>query len=130
MSFMTGSVAPSITLSPTTNSFPFQSKRISLSQNNRTSLGPDLLGSRNGAPVSLSTPHAEIWMQDRQVLIRDRRSSHGTFVNGVQAEQQTLLQNGDTITLGARLLRSSSTPSHITEDQLKPIEATVTLIGL
>ncbi|KAH7904985.1 hypothetical protein BJ138DRAFT_840023 [Hygrophoropsis aurantiaca] len=129
MNFMTNSVAPSITLTPTTNSFPFPSKRVTLSQNS-TCLASELLASRNAAPVSISTPHAEVWIHDNQVLIRDRRSSYGTLVNGVRIDQQTLLRSGDVVTLGARLARSSGTPSHITEDQLKPIEATVTLIGL
>jgi len=30
-----------------------------------------------------------------QILIRDRNSTHGTYVNDIRIVQQTLLQNGD-----------------------------------
>jgi hypothetical protein len=78
---------------------------------------------RNSSPsnglfsvASLNTKHAEIWVQGRQVrrltrslisnlnvhvegqvYIRDLKSKHGTYVNGVELAHPSILQSGDII---------------------------------
>ncbi|EGO03358.1 hypothetical protein SERLA73DRAFT_46050 [Serpula lacrymans var. lacrymans S7.3] len=138
---MSTKLSPSITLSPSDASFSFHTKSISLPPNTRVLLSPELNASEKSSTangwfpassgsVSLSAPHAEIWAQAGQVLIRDHRSLYGTYVNGIKIEQQTLLQSGDIVTLGVQLRRSKDIPNYITDQQLKPIIATVTLKGI
>ncbi|KAG1906295.1 uncharacterized protein F5891DRAFT_942029 [Suillus fuscotomentosus] len=119
-------VAPCLTLSPTADSCPFEAIRLSFTGNVR--LGPGVF--TPGGSISISSPHAEIWLQNKQILIRDQNTTHGTYVNGIRIVQQTLLQNGDILTLGAPIMRSSSIPNHVTDAQLKPIKATVTIVGV
>jgi hypothetical protein len=83
-----------------------------------------------------------------QVLIRDQHTAHGTYVNGIRIVQQTLLQNGDILvsirvsnavytlkftflqTLGVPITRSPDVPANVTNAQLKPIKAMVTIVGV
>ncbi|KAG1798836.1 uncharacterized protein HD556DRAFT_154362 [Suillus plorans] len=121
-------VAPCLTLSPTADSCPFEAIRLLFTGNVRIPLGPGAF--TPGGSISISSPHAEIWLQNKQILIRDQNTTHGTYVNGIQIVQQTLLQNGDILTLGAPIMRSSSTPNNVTHAQLKPIKAMVTIVGV
>ncbi|KAF8137090.1 hypothetical protein EV363DRAFT_648659 [Boletus edulis] len=126
---------PTVSFTPTPDSFPFESKQLSLADKVRVQLGCEFdvaPSPSNGifpkGPLSLSTPHAEVWIQGKQILIRDRSSVHGTYVNGIRIQQQTLLQDGDLVTLGQQLSRSSA--SNTPDCQLKPIEASVTIVGV
>ncbi|KAG2140680.1 hypothetical protein DEU56DRAFT_798193 [Suillus clintonianus] len=121
-------IAPCLTLSPTTDSCPFEAIRLSFTNNVRIPLGPTAF--TPGGSISLASPHAEIWLQSKQVLIRDQNTTHGTYVNGMRIVQQTLLQNGDILTLGAPIIRSYGVPANVTNDQLKPIKAMVTIVGV
>ncbi|KAF8838444.1 hypothetical protein BDN67DRAFT_907312 [Paxillus ammoniavirescens] len=130
-------VLPAVSFVPTKDSFPFQSKLLFLSDKVRVLLGPQSYeppSASNGAfpqgSISLSAPHAEVWIQGKQILIRDCSSTFGTYVNGVRIEHQTLLQNGDILTLGRKLPRSSTTPSNASDTQLKPIEASIVIVGV
>jgi len=78
-------------------------------------------------PLALSANHAEIWVKDHQVMLRDLDSPFGTFVNGTQVTGEAVLKTGDVISLGYRLPRNDKTPAHITDDHLKPIVAKVTI---
>ncbi|KIJ63788.1 hypothetical protein HYDPIDRAFT_91601 [Hydnomerulius pinastri MD-312] len=134
---MNFNVLPTVSFTPTADSFPFQPKRLSLSDKVRVLLAPQTTtppSSSNGVfpqgSLSLGTPHAEVWIQGKQILIRDRGSTFGTYVNGIRIENQTLLQDGDIVILGRQLSRSPTTPSNITDTHLKPIEATVTIVGV
>ncbi|KAL4068417.1 hypothetical protein V8B97DRAFT_908200 [Scleroderma yunnanense] len=129
-------ILPSITFTPTAASFPFPPKRLFLSQSIKVPLESQTskqASSDNGifppGLVSLSAPHAEVWIQGKHVIIRDRGSSYGTRVNGIRIENQTLLQDGDIITLGEQLSRSSG-QRNASEVHLKPIEAVITIIGV
>ncbi|KAG2096997.1 uncharacterized protein F5147DRAFT_583802 [Suillus discolor] len=119
-------VAPCLTLSPTADSCPFEPIRLSFTGNVR--LGPEAF--TPGGSISISSPHAEIWLQNKQILIRDQNTTHGTYVNGIRIVQQTLLQNGDILTLGAPIVRSPSIPNNVTNEQLKPIKAMVKIVGV
>ncbi|KAG1729506.1 uncharacterized protein EDB91DRAFT_810891 [Suillus paluster] len=125
---MNFSIAPCLTLSPTASSCPFEAIRLSFTSNLRIPLGPAAF--TPGGSISLASPHVEIWLQNKQVLIRDQNTTHGTYVNGIRIVQQTLLQNGDILTLGVPINRSSGVPANVTNDQLKPIKAIVTIVGV
>lgn len=125
MNFNSG---PTVTFSPTSASFPFERKQLSLSLSKQVRV--PLESQTNEAPssfngifpkgsLSLSAPHAEIWVQGKQVwpnflfgpgrilsklhwqlLIRDRSSTYGTYVNGIRIQHQTLLESGDIVVRG------------------------------
>lgn len=121
-------VAPCLTLSPMADSCPFEAIRLSFTANVRIPLGPAAF--TPGGSVSIASPHVEIWLQNKQVLIRDQHTAHGTYVNGIRIVQQTLLQNGDILTLGVPITRSPDVPANVTNAQLKPIKAMVTIVGV
>ncbi|KAG2151144.1 uncharacterized protein EDB93DRAFT_295675 [Suillus bovinus] len=121
-------ISPCLTLSPTADSCPFEAIMLSFTCNARIPLGPAAF--TPGGSISISSPHAEIWLQNKQILIRDQNTAHGTYVNGTRIVQQTLLQNGDILTLGVPIIRSSSIPGNVTNAQLKPIKAMVTIVGV
>jgi predicted component of type VI protein secretion system len=51
---------------------------------------------------SVSSRHCEILVHGREVIVRDRDSSNGTFVDGVRLRnQQTAVKSGQTIRFGA-----------------------------
>ena len=50
--------------------------------------------------TSISSKHAEIFWQDEQWLIEDLESTNGTFINGQQINQVSLLQYGDILQCG------------------------------
>ncbi|MEW6189305.1 MAG: DUF3662 and FHA domain-containing protein [Actinomycetota bacterium] len=56
---------------------------------------------------NVSRIHAEIRVQERGLVIRDLKSTNGTFVNGKRTEKQ-LLREGDLITLGTTELEFRS----------------------
>ncbi|KAF9240461.1 hypothetical protein BU15DRAFT_61467 [Melanogaster broomeanus] len=96
-------VLPAVSFAPTADSFPFQPKRLFLSEKHRVPLAP-----QSNEPPS---------------------PSNGVLPQGsLSLTHQTLLQDGDIVTLGRRLSRSSTTPINASDTQLKPIEATVTIV--
>lgn len=50
--------------------------------------------------ASVSSRHAEIFVQDRDVILRDLGSTNGTFLNGVQVAGEHPLKEGDAILFG------------------------------
>ncbi|KAI9568730.1 hypothetical protein HD554DRAFT_2021912 [Boletus coccyginus] len=127
---------PTLSFTPTSVSFPFESKQLSLPNKVRIQLEPQTSvasSTSNGifprGSLSLSAPHAEVWIQGKQVLVRDRSSTYGTYINGIRIQQQTLLQDGDIVTLGQQL-PGSSAPPNAHSSQLNPIEAFVTIVGV
>ena len=84
-----------------------------------------------------------------QIYIRDLDSPFGTFVNDVKIKNIVKLQTGDIVvclssawvlqmvydslclqSLGTQIPRNSNTPGYITDEQLKPVIARVTLMGI
>ncbi|KAG9311587.1 hypothetical protein JVU11DRAFT_7796 [Chiua virens] len=127
--------APTVSLKATSAGFPFLTKHLSLPYKVRIQLeaqSSEAPSTSNGVfptgSLSLSTPHAEIWIQGKQLLIRDRSSTYGTYINGIRIQEQTLLQDGDILTLGEQIARASA-PANATDSQLCPIEATVKIVG-
>ncbi|KAJ6519082.1 SMAD/FHA domain-containing protein [Mycena sanguinolenta] len=79
---------PTLYLLPLDDSF-FPPKRIALVPGSRVRVGRQLNpkstpNAGNGVFESrvLSRQHAEVWVEDDRILIRDVKSSNGTFVNG------------------------------------------------
>lgn len=63
---------------------------------------PFLVGRRAGADLKLefatvSGMHAELWIDDNQLLIRDLQSTNGTFVNGRRVKKETRLCESDLV---------------------------------
>lgn len=54
----------------------------------------------------VSARHCELCHVDGELTVRDLRSRHGTLVNGQRASR-TVLQPGDTLTVGVRSFRIS-----------------------
>jgi hypothetical protein len=73
---------------------------------------PALIGRGSDAAIRLdsdlgvSRKHAEIYEQDSVLRIHDLQSTHGTLVNGVQIEDQSL-KPGDQIQVGLTILIAS-----------------------
>jgi hypothetical protein len=82
-------------------------------------------------PVPVSQNHADIFILDGTLHIRDLDAGFGTFVNGakISPRKPIPLKKGDIISLGHAIQRNNSTPSYITDEQLKPIVARVDLVG-
>ncbi|KAJ3089262.1 hypothetical protein HDU96_003824 [Phlyctochytrium bullatum] len=86
----------------------------------------------------LSRNHAEIWFEEGQVLIKDVKSSNGTFVNGFrlseegQASSPHPLQTGDMIEFGIDIMNddgvSEKTMALETRSELESIKATLDFI--
>ncbi|KAF8067979.1 hypothetical protein FPV67DRAFT_1652877 [Lyophyllum atratum] len=146
---------PMLSLSAVSGSFPFQTKYIPLSLDVRVTLGAEVdsdsgktraAAPTNGwfapqrpsrtsgapavSPLPLSSSHCAVWWDGQQVHIRDLDSPFGTYVNDLKIEKTTALKSGDIITLGSKISRNSKTPSDITDEQLKPVVAKVTLAGV
>lgn len=51
-------------------------------------------------------------------------------MNDIKIKNITVLRTGDIINLGVQIPRNSNTPTYITDEQLKPIIAKVTLKGV
>lgn len=54
----------------------------------------------------VSSYHARVWTSDGQILIDDRGSKNGTFVNGAKLEGQKPLHTGDRIQIGYTILEA------------------------
>ncbi|MHB8997842.1 MAG: FHA domain-containing protein [Armatimonadota bacterium] len=52
-----------------------------------------------------STHHALLFLQGGQRILRDRNSTNGTLHNGQRVEQDVVLADGDTVTIGTVVLR-------------------------
>ena len=86
-SFFPSIPLPALYLYPIDDSFV--PKHISLAGNQRVKIGrqtnaKSIPGERNGYFDSkvLSRQHAEVWEENGKILIRDVKSSNGTFING------------------------------------------------
>ncbi|KAF8954894.1 hypothetical protein BDZ97DRAFT_1862375 [Flammula alnicola] len=148
---------PTLTLSPASGTFPFQTKSLSLPSGTKIILGSTEASSAgsqqparvpsatNGwfppkqtedasipsvSPLPLSSSHAEVWCDGGKVYIRDLESAFGTFVNGLRITKDTILKAGDTISLGSRVARNDKTPAYITDFHLSPVIAQVSLTGV
>ncbi|EEB87973.1 hypothetical protein MPER_14455, partial [Moniliophthora perniciosa FA553] len=75
------------------------------------------------SPITLSATHAEVWVSNGQIWIRDAGTGLGTFVNGSKIDGPYALRRGDIISLGTRLARNANTPAYIHEAQLKAVVA-------
>ncbi|KAK0206202.1 hypothetical protein DFS33DRAFT_1381328 [Desarmillaria ectypa] len=138
--------SPVLNLACVSGSFPFQTKHISMAGSVKILLGA-VEGSstiRQGSPtngffvqksqtaespLTLSVNHAEVWLENGRIYIRDLESPFGTFVNDVKIRTDVTLKTGDILALGKTLVRNMNTPSDITDDQLKCIVAKVTVVG-
>lgn len=68
---------------------------------------------------SVSAKHCEILVHDSEVIVRDLKSSNGTFVNAVRVEGQAQLKHGQTVRFGnvsARLELPLPDASHSASD--------------
>ncbi|PBL02194.1 hypothetical protein ARMGADRAFT_1071686 [Armillaria gallica] len=81
------------------------------------------------SPLTLSVNHAEVWLENGRIYIRDLESPFGTFINDVKINTDFALKTGDILALGKTLVRNTNTPSDITDNQLKCIVAKVTVVG-
>lgn len=69
--------------------------------------GMNLFGREEGIIIKdgrVSRRHAQILASQTGFILADLDSTNGTFVNGTQITQPTLLQHGDTIRLGDTIL--------------------------
>ncbi|GLB39012.1 putative FHA domain containing protein [Lyophyllum shimeji] len=144
-----------LSLSAVAGSFPFPTKYIPLSLNVKITLGaavdadsgqtrdasptngwfapqrpPRSSGGSPVSPLPLSPSHSVVWWDGQQVYIRDLDSPFGTYVNDVKIKTTKALKTNDMIRLGSSISRNSNTPGDITDEQLKPIIAKVTLAGI
>ena len=72
--------------------------------------GATTIGRLSGSDIPLHDPlvshhHAAIETTPDRITIRDKNSTNGTLVNGVEISETTELQHGDTILVGDVLLR-------------------------
>ncbi|KAF9255567.1 hypothetical protein L218DRAFT_1008445 [Marasmius fiardii PR-910] len=144
---------PFLSLQPTSASFPFQAKFIPIQGNMRVVLGSQIdpqHPSRRGAPtngyfapmlsstsgtyvlpLSLDCMHAEAWISNNIIYIRDLGTGFGTFVNGVPLDGRPYaLKRGDILKLGVEIPRNENTPPYIVDEQLKPIVARISFSGV
>lgn len=59
----------------------------------------------------ISVQHAIIFLQDGRRILRDRGSTNGTLLNGRKVVADTVLRDGDEITLGTTVLKYSQPAS-------------------
>ncbi|KAG6852926.1 hypothetical protein C0991_008133 [Blastosporella zonata] len=110
---------PTLSLSAISDSFPFQTKYISLPQNVTIPLGaevdsdsgrtrvasatngwfaPQKLGGGSAiSPLPLSSSHANVWWDGLEVYLRDIDSPFGTYVNNVKVTGTRVIRAGDII---------------------------------
>ncbi|KIY67798.1 hypothetical protein CYLTODRAFT_422247 [Cylindrobasidium torrendii FP15055 ss-10] len=136
---------PVITLTPVDGSYPFAKRYISLLR--RVTLGegfacPDRKANVNNGwfdsrhvgegcnSLALSDKHAELWLENGMVYVRDLGSETGTYVNGVKIGEPVPLQTGDIVSLGTKLVRNAKMPAAIVEEQLLNISAKVSIVGI
>lgn len=146
---------PMLSLSAVSESFPFATKYIPLTLDVKITLGavvdadsgqtrvasatngwfapqrpPRTSGGLAVSPLPLSASHSVVWWDGQQVWIRDLDSPFGTYVNDVKIKTTKVLKTNDIISLGSNISRNANTPNDITDAQLKPIIAKVTLAGI
>lgn len=88
--------------------------------------GTNVIGRAEGCDFVLEDPaisgrHCEIVADDFSIKVRDLGSSNGTFVEGVQVQEQEL-KDGQRLALGSVVLRLSVPPVHIAVPALPPPE--------
>ncbi|KIL64078.1 hypothetical protein M378DRAFT_163556 [Amanita muscaria Koide BX008] len=133
-----------------TDSFPFDPKRVLLPPGSHILLGSakcdsiideersalpsngffsakfsPIKGGEPIIPLALSADHAEIWVKNNQLMLRDLETPFGTFVNGTRIIGEHILKSGDVISLGYKLSRNDKTPAHVADDHLRPVIAKV-----
>ncbi|KAG7086875.1 hypothetical protein E1B28_002795 [Marasmius oreades] len=143
---------PFLSLQPISGSFPFQAKFIPIQGNMRVVLGSQvdpqhrsrraaptngyfapIPSSTTGAaivPLSLDSRHAEAWISNNMLYIRDLGTGYGTFVNGARLEGPYALKRGDILKLGVEIPRNANTPPYIADEELKPILARISFSGV
>lgn len=70
-----------------------------------TSLGRDMANTVVLPDVGVSAQHALIFARDGHWWVEDQASTNGTFVNGAQVAQPTLIGVGDVVQIGRVELR-------------------------
>ncbi|KAJ3724159.1 hypothetical protein DFJ43DRAFT_641901 [Lentinula guzmanii] len=150
-------VPPILALKAKSESFPFASKYIPLPSNISVILGSQTKDTNSGqtstnrsatstngwfaplipvdgrapvSPISLSPDHAQIWSSDSTIFIRDLGSVFGTYVNGTRITGEVALKDNDTLTLGVVVERNTNTPAYVADEQLLPVVANVTCVGV
>ncbi|TFY78664.1 hypothetical protein EWM64_g5345 [Hericium alpestre] len=88
----------------------------------------NLGGNTAADDVPVSPAHAELYVDNGQVFVRDSGSKYGTWVDGQRVQRPTLLKDGSILALGVPIQRSAETPASVTDDFLKPIVAEVTIV--
>ncbi len=72
---------------------------------------------------NISRNHAEIFYKDRKFVVKDLGSSNGTTVNGQPIEGETVLNNGDFITLGNSVMVEFTLDDETYENAEQAVEA-------
>lgn len=73
---------------------------------------PAVIGCNGRADIrvtdrGVSDRHCELLLNDGEIIVRDMKSKHGVFVNGVQVKNSAALQPDDTLVIGIRCLQIS-----------------------
>ncbi|KAI1715513.1 FHA domain-containing protein [Ditylenchus destructor] len=110
--------APLATFTPCSNSHPFDERRIPVTRSEESAVKIGravvrLQPAQNNAIFDckvLSRNHAIMWYEDGQFLIKDTRSSNGTFVNNERLSNSgeesgpRVLRSGDILQLGVEIV--------------------------
>ncbi|KAA1473119.1 hypothetical protein DENSPDRAFT_839547 [Dentipellis sp. KUC8613] len=125
----------------TKESAPFENKYMLL-RNNAVLLGRQQatnsaapvngifsLGSQKASDdVPVNVAHAEMYMDNGQVFIKDLGSRYGTWVDGVRIQRPTLLRDGSIVELGVPIQRSANTPATLEDEFLRPVSGVITIV--
>jgi CheY-like chemotaxis protein len=98
--------------------------RMVLGRRSEGNAPPDIdLNPYGGFASGVSRYHAEIFIKDQRMMVRDNGSTNGTFVNGVRADRENglRLRHGDELLLGRLKMQVSFTvvPAQDTEMRLR-----------
>jgi hypothetical protein len=98
---------------------PDEGLTIELDRENGTRLGRSQSILTHLTDPHVSRVHAELHVQEGQVLVADSNSAGGTFVNGRRVGRQAL-RPGDIIQVGATQLRFDNTEGRVEQTTLAP----------
>ncbi|EIM87680.1 uncharacterized protein STEHIDRAFT_121291 [Stereum hirsutum FP-91666 SS1] len=132
-----------VVLAPTSESCPFTKKyltmagsvtlgRQSSTQASTASNGLFAIAGQSGSETDdlpVSPLHAELFIQNGALLIKDCGSTYGTWVDGEVISGPTVIRSGSVIELGSAIERSANTPSSVSDSSLRPIVARVSILG-
>lgn len=81
---------------------------------------PFQIGRRTGLSLSLacsavSSLHAELDVRDGSLIVRDLKSTNGTYVNGNRVANETVLKDGDLIQVGRTVMRAHRGAKAVTQ---------------